>query len=413
MGLSMKNLQDMVFKTTYISPMTREPLQSSYHKCNYMKNIVSEYLKTNPDMKKEQYKKVLTVKSYNEIVNNIDKVDFIDIKSFVDIIKLAKNITIKIVDKIEDIKNINHELLRNICRYSSFEIFKHIINKGIDLEKEDSTKNRLIHSVCDVGSVNMFGYLVDKGVNLECKNSEGMRPIHVICNTNTNIKVTSMKLKYMNNRLLKLKYIIDKVDLECEDNDNWRPIHYVSKYGSLAMLKCLIDKGVNLECGTNYGDFPLHLICDREKSFRLCEYIINKGVNLECENTAKYRPIHIAILATKTSIQTVKLLIDKGVNLECQCEYSDRPIHIACRENLCDVIKLLIDKGVNLECENDDHQTPIQIICRYGSAEALKLLISKGVKLSGDLHNLINENEKHRSEIIKQCLRLIHERVYE
>jgi ankyrin repeat protein len=43
-----------------------------------------------------------------------------------------------------------------------------------------------------------------------------------------------------------IKYIIDKgVDLECTTNYGWKPIHYICRYSTPEMFKYIIDKGVN------------------------------------------------------------------------------------------------------------------------------------------------------------------------
>jgi hypothetical protein len=119
--------------------------------------------------------------------------------------------------------------------YKNNYIMELIINKLENLECETlRDKWRPIHFICKYSTPEMIKYIIDKGVDLECETICKMRPIHFIC-------------KYSTPEMI--KYIIDKgVDLECETlRDKWRPIHFICKYSTLKMIKYIIDKDVNLD----------------------------------------------------------------------------------------------------------------------------------------------------------------------
>lgn len=116
------------------------------------------------------------------------------------------------------------------------DIFKHIIDKSIDLECTDIDLNRPIHHICCSFGFEFIKYLIDKNVDLECKNCNDVRPIHIIA-TRSDLDA--------------LKYIVDKgVNLECVDSGGSRPIHDVCLWSRSEEIKYLIDKGVNLKVST-------------------------------------------------------------------------------------------------------------------------------------------------------------------
>src|SRR5581483_7245629 len=57
-----------------------------------------------------------------------------------------------------------------------------------------------------------------------------------------------------------IRHVIDNmIDLECQSQTigKWRPIHYACRYGSVATVKLLVEKGVDLECVDNENWRPI------------------------------------------------------------------------------------------------------------------------------------------------------------
>ena len=109
-------------------------------------------------------------------------------------------------------------IIKELCYYSTPEIIKYIIDKGVNLEVETNYKWRPIHFVCRYSTPEIIKYLIDKGVNLEVEDNEKKRPIHYIC-------------RYSTPEII--KYVVDKgVNLEAETIYKWRPIHYVCCYST-------------------------------------------------------------------------------------------------------------------------------------------------------------------------------------
>ncbi len=144
------------------------------------------------------------------------------------------------------------------------------------------TKLRPIHFICRYSTPEIIKYTIDKGVNLEVSTIDNWRPIHYICSYSTPEMI---------------KYITDKgVDLEVSNKNNWRPIHFICRYSTPGMIKYIIDKNVNLEVSTDKNWRPIHVIC-HYSTFELIKYIINKGVNLNgtviCNDNKEYSLIEL------------------------------------------------------------------------------------------------------------------------
>ena len=152
-------------------------------------------------------------------------------------------------------------------------IVRYMINKEwLDLECDLIDGLKPIHLICIYSTPEMIKYIIDKGVDLECANNDGYKPIHlIIC-------------RYSSTQEM-IKYIIDKgVDLECANNDGQKPIHYICRFSTPEMIKYIIDKGVDLECANNDGWKPIHYIC-RYSTPEMMAYILE---NIEYDSYEEY-----------------------------------------------------------------------------------------------------------------------------
>ncbi len=70
-----------------------------------------------------------------------------------------------------------------------------------------------------------------------------------------------------------IQYIIDRgVDLECKTEYGWRPIHFLCKYSTFEMIQYIIDRGVDLQCQTKNGLKVFDLI-NEENKLKILEYL--------------------------------------------------------------------------------------------------------------------------------------------
>ena len=264
------------------SPFTGLELKNkNYHKCFIVDKLLENFLKQNPELVKDQYMELFNFKNFIKLYNeNLENAE-------------------AYLDKYNEIKIDFNDLPKNI--YKNNNLMKKIIDKCDDLERGDNGGWKPIHYICKFSTPEIIKYVIDKeGVNLECENNDKCRPIHFICRFSTPEMI---------------KYIIDKgVDLECEDNYKWRPIHYICKFSTPEMIKYIINKGVDLECEDIDKWRPIHIICQYSTP-EMIKYIIDKGVDLECEDNNKCRPIHY--ICKFSTLKMIKYIIDKGVDLEC------------------------------------------------------------------------------------------------
>jgi ankyrin repeat protein len=219
-----------IIDTTKKSPLSFQPISDVLIYSRTIKNIIDIYLQHNPDKISDQYDK------YTYDVNTNNNLNHTDLK-FYKLSIVHQKIYFDNLSNLEYSTSTNWRPIHFVCKHSTPEMIKYIIDKGVDLECATSDNWQPIHLVCRYSTPEMIKYIIDKGVNLECTTGNNWRPIHFVCKHSTPEMI---------------KYIIDKgVDLDCATGNNLRPIHLIRNYSTPEMIKYIIDKGVNLECTTD------------------------------------------------------------------------------------------------------------------------------------------------------------------
>lgn len=328
------------FKVNTTSPITNEDINTDLI-CNFtMKSLVSEYLFTNPELKKEQFD---SPPRGSELLNNALDYDSFDWKYIFELNQGHKNIL-----------------------FQNEEIMKHIIDHSVDLEARDKHKCRPIHYICYYSTPTIIKYIINKKVDIEAEDEHNCKPIHYVCCFST-----PEILEYMINLVNPITGV--PIDLEAEDAEGNRPIHLICRFSTPKMIKLIIDKGVDLEEGNNNYERPIHLICFYS-TLKMIKYIINKGVDLEVKNSIGYRPIHI--LCNRGDSKMIKYIIDKGVDLNAKSNNGNIPFTLICQYASPKMRTYIMSKNIDI---------PIGSVTAYLPIEMIKKLLNTNQNISCDV----------------------------
>lgn len=427
-----KSIIEKIINQTGICPFTRKKISRKVYPSINLKSLIQDFLEKNPEHKKDLYLEDFRtnifhinsrIKQNPEILLEYDNIDLDLLYSKIEIERMKSvdevpNFNEKIIKHIFDHSNLNTNIqvllnlfihneniikyiidsvndfnftfsdgslmpIHFICKYSSPEVIRYIIDKGIGLESETKDSWRPIHFICKHSNPEMIKYIIDKGVDLECETKRGWKPIHLICRWST---------------LEMIQYIIDKnVDLESETlYEGFKPIHIVAIRGNSDMIRYIFDRNVDLESAIKNGWKTVHLLC-KWANLDIIQYIVDKGIiDLESRTLNEdLRPIHIATI--NTNFELVQYLISRGVNLEAEDNLKFRPIHYSCRFSTPEIIQYIIEQGVNLEAETINKWKPIHFICSFSTNKMIEYIINKNV----DLVPLNLENNRPR-DILKR-----------
>ncbi|CAC5362248.1 unnamed protein product [Mytilus coruscus] len=216
---------------------------------------------------------------------------------------------------------------------------------------------------------------------------------------------------------------VDDDDEEEYDKYDTALLHCCS-IGDLSLVQWCCNLGVNINKGTNDGQYPIMKACEHGHT-EILKVLLNRGVNFNKCNIDEEPPVMIACKQGHTEI--VKMLIDNGVNfkkcypfvgslltnackyghvdivmmlldrgVDCnKCvKYGQSPVSIACENGCTQIVKILLDRGVDCNGCGLDNQSLVEIACTYGYHEILKMLLDKGA-----VYKLCDKDDDNTCEI--------------
>jgi ankyrin repeat protein len=247
-------------------------------------------------------------------------------------------------------------------------IVTHLIQRGADPKKCDSSGKSVFHAACGAGaSVGTLDLLLAlEGVYLNLTDKAGWQPIHVAASNGYSSTVD---------------YLLQRgADLEAVNRAGLTSLHVAASYGKVNVLQLLMDRGHRINCVQRSGLTPLHLACSNMHS--LCvELLIREGALLTLVNSQGRLPLHSAVLSQKLEI--VKLLCESAAFDPQQFVQRDNfqwtPFALACGRGASEIVTYILTfSGVIdplIHACNRLGSSPLHIAASMGQAANVQALV--------------------------------------
>jgi hypothetical protein len=326
------------------SPVTQKTIETTLIPNIKIANITKDFLDKNPDKIIDQYTKVLNHLSYAKKINKIiiekkfnellkyknydwaiiyyylcycENLFFDD--KFINFIREIDDDTLKyIIDNSIDVKNINSKCLHDFTKwdscvdlihytikYSTPEINKYLIDKGVKLRKPIYGYDQVIHLALKYSTPEVIMYIIDQGIDLKCLDLKMQTPIYLA------IKYSTLDV---------IKYMIKKgVDLRYATK-GMQPIHYAAKYANPKIIKYVLyhDWDIDLPSmsATDKGWHPIHYAA-RYNTYETIMYLLGFNIHLDTKiKIYKKRKVDYGIMDL---LRLNNKLTDKQVNKLIDC----------------------------------------------------------------------------------------------
>ncbi len=151
-------------------------------------------------------------------------------------------------------------------------------------------------------------------------------------------------------------------------------LHYAAAYGSVDMMKLLLDNGADAAAANRRKSTPLHWAVQDEAKVRL---LLDRGAPLNAQQVEQRTPLYQAA-SLGNALPTVKLLLEKGADPNIPMITGSTPLIAAAGRAKIEVMQALLAKGADVNARAGTGATALMAAATSGSPAAVKLLLSKG-----------------------------------
>jgi ankyrin repeat protein len=284
------------------------------------------------------------------------------------------------IEKNKDDKKLLWSLWVKATREGNIEAVKHLLDAGININKNNSTA---LSNAAEHGHVELMQFLVDNGAKL--------RP--------------GILIDPVDNRNLDaVKYL---VDLGADVNDEYGSVLDVAaENGDLPMVKYLVDQGAKLESEDENHHSPLSSAAS-EGHFDVVKYLVEKGADVEDRGDG----FPLRISAYIGHLPMVKYLISKGADIyrtdlegESALDWSIE----GKRDNVTEYLRSLMKKSkINESMSLDGYQ--FQYTEPAGKKKGREYLTEEDYA-NFEIHDVLNQklyvNESLLPEVRKKLMKI-------
>ncbi|CAL8142608.1 unnamed protein product [Orchesella dallaii] len=216
--------------------------------------------------------------------------------------------------------------------------------------------------------------LMKKNLNFECKDAKG---------TLTHYRSANSYVKIM-------EKLAGRSIINFKNNVNsfaplHRPLHLACSAGFLPMIKCMIEKRVEINIKNKNGLTTSYFAIYYGR-VDILKYLLDNGMDRSVENLMVNEVPILHHVAVKGYLEMVKYLVTE---LRYPLNVTDGEeatvLHKVAYSGRLDSARLLIEMGVEVNAKDNQDQTPLHLACSTGTKAKLELvqfLIEKG----GDLN---------------------------
>ena len=225
-----------------------------------------------------------------------------------------------------------------------------LLAHGADVSKKDSYGNTVLHRIRDMFSPPMhemhegdlartIKVLVDAGADVNAKNTRGETPLVKMCGDGSVEAVRVLLAQGAN-----------PAEQSNLTRSQHSALHASAGNGHLAVMRLLIEAGVDIDIESPHGTTPL-LLAAREARLDAVAFLLAHGADVSQKDSDGNTVLHLMH------------------NVEYLPNYQG---------DLVKTIKILVDAGADVNAKSTDGLTPLIDMCRDGNVEGTRALLAQG-----------------------------------
>lgn len=300
------------------------------------------------------------------------------------------------------------------------DIVKRLIDSGADKNGTDDTGMTPMAIAASTGQQDVIDYLIRLGANDESgfpayqAASSGQLDVvkffleynPSILNTASKTGETLLQIAVKKNHPAVLRCLLDRgADVDIVENGGWTPLHGAAEWNYPDMVRALVDHGADIHAKSESGSTPLRCAVDCG-NLEIADYLLECGAD-SSEFLGGVGLLHAA--AQNGHREIVELLLKHGLDLEIKSENEWTPLACAAREGKHDVASLLLEHGANISAQDSDGWTPLMRGALGGHLRLAEMLLKHGADISNQdfdgLNALMAAASQGHTELVEYLLK--------
>jgi ankyrin repeat protein len=166
--------------------------------------------------------------------------------------------------------------------------------------------------------------------------------------------------------------------LKARDNTGSTALHHAAGFGSLAMVKLLLDKGADVNAANRRKSTPAFWAISDEAKVRL---LLERGADIKAQ-ISEGRNLVYQAASLGDGLPVLRLLLEKGAEPDAKTLTGNTALMTAAGRANLEAMRLLIAKGADVNAKSAAGATALMAAASTGNAAAVRLLIEKGADVN-------------------------------
>ena len=136
-------------------------------------------------------------------------------------------------------------------------------------------------------------------------------------------------------------------------------LHESARHGYVSVLKCLLELGLDINCGCRHDRniTPLQIACC-ESNIEAVRFLLENGADI---NTDSHRHNTILYTVANGNIETLKVLLEYGIDINSSSFNGCTPLYMAAFYGRMDMVKFMLEYGVDPHVESSNGLKPVDM----------------------------------------------------
>ncbi|XP_067653215.1 serine/threonine-protein phosphatase 6 regulatory ankyrin repeat subunit B-like [Haliotis asinina] len=307
------------------------------------------------------------------------------------------------------------------AEYSTYGVFKLLVESGADLSAVDNDGNSILHFACMGEDEEIVEHILKlQVVDINCRGSNGMTPLLLAARQSTfsvfellleggaNLSVVDNDVNSIlhfacmgeDEEIVEHILKLQVVDINCRGSKGMTPVLLAARQSTFSVFELLLEGGANLSVVDSDGNSILHFACMGEDE-EIVEHILKLHVvDINCRGSKGMTPLLLAArqnehhqthnrASVNTSLidacrigdlhQVKYLLSHDPANVNSRGQAGRTPAMIAAVAGNRALLELLVEKGANLTLLDDEDNNILHVACMEGNLGIVKYIHSLNI----------------------------------